>query len=338
MRRVSSSADSPAGSAIRMNDGVPEERVQHTGDPIMIMRHRFQWFLTAVVFAAFSVAPALDGRPPAVAAAGSAWYAVDSVATGVWRIDDHGGANVWLVEGKDKALLIDTGTGVSDLAACVRSLTRLPVIVVNTHGHPDHAGGNFQFDSVYAHPADIGLIGRFTERQARASSAQRALKEAPDLDAFILRDAPGFDIRSVRPVTDGFRFELGGRSLEVIETPGHTQGSICLLDAENRLLFAGDNDNSLVWLFLKDCLPLEDYLAALLKLKTAASKFETLLPGHGVPLDAAFLDEQIACCRAILSGECAGEPYRSFAGEARVCAFGRASVAFDQLNLRRRTD
>lgn len=304
----------------------------------MITHYRTQRFLTAVVFASVMAAPALHGRPLAGPSAGSAWYSVDSIATGVWRIDDHGGANVWLVEGKDKALLIDTGTGVSDLAACVHSLTRLPVIVVNTHGHPDHAGGDFQFDSVYAHPADIGLIGRFTERQVRESSARRAQEETPELEAFVLKDAPGFDLRTVRPVTDGFLLDLGGRVLEVIETPGHTRGSICLLDAENRLLFAGDNDNSLVWLFLKDCLPLEDYLAALVKLKAAASRFDTLLPGHGAPLDAAFLDEQIACCRNILSGECAGEPYRSFAGEARVCVFGRASVAFDPLHLRRGTD
>ncbi len=309
------------------------------GDLIkMIIRYRCQCFLTAVVFTVLTAVPVLHGQPLTGPAAGSAWYAVDSVATGVWNIDDHGGANVWLVEGKDKALLIDTGTGVSDLAACVRSLTRRPVIVVNTHGHPDHAGGNFQFDSVFAHPADIGLIGRFTGRQARESSARRALGEAPELAAFVLRDSLGFDLRAVRPVMDGFLFDLGGRSLEVIETPGHTRGSICLLDKENKLLFAGDNDNSLVWLFLKDCLPLEDYMDALLKLKRVASKFDKLLPGHGAPLDAAFLDEQIACCKAILSGECAGEPYRSFAGEARVCVFGRASVAFDPLNLRRRTD
>jgi hydroxyacylglutathione hydrolase len=293
-----------------------------------------RWFLTACAVPAVLAAAARPSRPDAEAKAVPAWFTAERVAPGVWRIDDHGSDNVWLVEGTDRALLIDTGTGVSDLAACAKSLTARPLVVVNTHGHPDHAGGDFQFDTVYAHPADLGLIGRFTSSENRAASAASARQRSPELDPFILRDARPFDCGRIRPVTAGFRFDLGGRTLEVIETPGHTPGSICLLDSAARLLFAGDNDNTLVWLFLKDCLPLEDYLATLERLKTRASGFDTLLPGHGGPIDAAFLDEQIVCCRNILTGACAGEPYQSFAGEARICTWKRAGVAFDPENLR----
>ena len=68
---------------------------------------------------------------------------------------------------KDKALLVDTGMGVGDLAALVRSLTPLPVIVVNTHGHPDHAGGNGGFDEFFLHPADEPIMKKMCTEEYR---------------------------------------------------------------------------------------------------------------------------------------------------------------------------
>jgi hydroxyacylglutathione hydrolase len=181
----------------------------------------------------------------------ASWFKVQALAEGVWRIDDHGGDNVYLVAGNDKALLIDTGTGTGDLAACVRQITTLPVTVVNTHGHPDHVGGNFQFDAISAHPADFEMIVRFSSRENRADLA---------------------------PVNAGHVFDLGGRRLEVIETPGHTKGSICLLDAAHKRLFTGDNDNTLVWLFLQDCLPIEAYLGTLQNLQRRGSEYDPARP------------------------------------------------------------
>jgi hydroxyacylglutathione hydrolase len=242
----------------------------------------------------------------------ASWFKVHQVAAGVWRIDDHGGDNVYLVVGSDRALLIDTGTGAGDLAACVRQITRLPLTVVNTHAHPDHMGGNFQFDRVSAHPDDFAMISHFSKRESGARALERLL-----------------------PVSAGHVFDLGGQRLEVIETPGHTKGSICLLDAAHKRLFTGDNDNSLVWLFLKDCLPLEAYLKTLQSLQKRGSEYETILPGHGEPIDSAFIGEQIACAESILSGACKGEPYQNTFGiAARVCTHKRASITFDPENLR----
>jgi hydroxyacylglutathione hydrolase len=278
----------------------------------------------------------VDGRvvPSIQKAASETWFTTKQVAEGVWRIDDHGNDNMYLVEGRDKALLVDTGLGVADLAGFVKSLTALPVIVVNTHGHPDHAGGNPQFRQAYAHPSDFELIKRFFAGDYRANTVRRILLESPGLASLILRDTMDLKIPLLLPATQGTVFDLGGRKLEVIETPGHTSGSICLLDAENKLLFTGDNDNTLVWLFLKDCLPLETYLQTLQSLKQRAGEFETLLPGHGDPLDKTFIDEQIVCAQNILSGACKGEPYQSFAGDALLCTYKRAGIAFDPENLR----
>jgi hydroxyacylglutathione hydrolase len=276
------------------------------------------------------------GNTPPVASSAKpeSWFTAKPVAEKVLRIDDHGSDNMYLVEGKDKALLIDTGLGVADLAGFVKSLTALPVIVVNTHGHPDHAGGNFQFSRVYAHPSDFELIKRFTSGEYRAGTVQRIRQESPGLAAFILKDSSDLKLPAPVSAREGDVFDLGGRILEVIETPGHTPGSICLLDAGNRLLFTGDNDNSLVWLFLKDCLPLEMYLQTLRKVQARSGEFDTLLPGHGDPIDKSFIGEQIACAENILSGACKGEPYKSFAGDALLCSYKRAGIAFNPENLR----
>ena len=264
----------------------------------------------------------------------ASWFTVQTVAEGVRRVDDHGGDNIYLVEGKDTALVIDTGTGTADLAAYIRSLTPLPVTVVNTHGHPDHGGGNFQFETVHLHEADLGLLKNFTGEDYRRGTIKRALEQNPEMKSRILDEKA--EIRQTRlvPVKAGQVFDLSGRTLEVIETPGHTAGSICLLDPGHRLLFTGDNNNILVWLFLDHCLPLEKYYETLKNLRLRAGEFDTILPGHGTPIDTAFLDEQIECVKQILDGSCKDEPYQSFAGDARVCRYKRASVAFNPANLR----
>lgn len=134
-------------------------------------------------------------------------------------------------------------------------------------------------------------------------------------------------------VKDGMTFRLGGRTIEVIETPGHTHGSICLLDKEKKLLFTGDNDNTLVWLFLLNCLLLSAYLKSLQQLEKRVSEFDTLLPGHGVPLKSDFISDQIMCVKSILDHTCKPEPYESFAGKAILCKYNKASVAYNPENL-----
>lgn len=118
-----------------------------------------------------------------------------------------------------------------------------------------------------------------------------------------------------------------------METPGHTPGSICLLDIDNELLFSGDNNNMLVWLFLGGCTPLHEYLETLEKQQRRLAEFETLFPGHGPPMAADFINDQVACVKAILDGTCESRPYESFAGNAMICTWGRASVAYNPDNL-----
>jgi len=89
----------------------------------------------------------------------------------------------------------------------------------------------------------------------------------------------------------------------------------------------------LVWLFLNNCLPLHQYLASLQKQLNRINEFTTILPGHGAPMPSDFINDQVACVKGILDGSLDRKPYQSFAGNAMVCTFGRASVAFNPDNL-----
>jgi hydroxyacylglutathione hydrolase len=269
----------------------------------------------------------------ASAGTGYGWFEISQVTERVWRIDDHGLDNIYLVEGEEKALLIDTGNGVADLAGTVQNFTDKPLIIVNTHGHPDHVGGNFQYSEVYAHPKDFDLIRFFAGRENHTENLKRLMEAHPDLQSFFFQDIQPYKLPVLKPVESGFMFDLGGRKLEVIEVPGHTKGSIVLLDSQNRLLFTGDNNNTLVWLFLDGCLPIEAYLGTLQKLNARSNEFDKILPGHGGVIDKSFIGEQIICAQQIISGECQGEKYESFAGPALLCRYKRAAIAYDPENV-----
>ncbi len=256
------------------------------------------------------------------------WFTNKQVAENVWQIEDYGNDNTYLVKGDKKALLIDTGLGVADLYAYIKSLVNLPVIIVNTHSHPDHCGGDFQFDEVFIHPADSGEVAVFCNEKAHEKAVEQAGKRSSQLRRLLLKVDVIIKIPKIHTVSEGFVFDLGNRKLEVIEVPGHTKGSICLLDKKNKLLFSGDNNNTTVWLFLEKSLPLETYLKTLRSLQKRAGDFATLLPGHGDVLNKDFLDELTICTQNILNGECKAEPYKTFVDYARVCSYKRARVAF----------
>ncbi len=231
-------------------------------------------------------------------------YRKTEVVPGVWSIVEDDSVNMFLVIGAKKALLIDTGYGRKNLAAYVRTITSLPITVVNTHGHPDHSGGDSRFAEIYAHPADMATVKSYMSEKAR----------------FI-------------PVTDGFTFELGGRSLSVIEVPGHTAGSIALLDGGNKLLFTGDNNNGHIWLFLRESRSLETYLKSLDRLIARSREYDALYLGHGDPYDPAYLLEIRACGQSILSGKGTGRPYPRFAN-AIAYDYGRAKIVVNPKKLR----
>ena len=166
---------------------------------------------------------------------------VKQLSEHIYAMDDAG-ATGYVVLGKEKALVIDTMNASDDLGAVVRSITNLPVMVVNTHGHVDHICGNIYFEEAYLHPADFSLAKEhssfpdFVEKCKKLGLAMPPFKEIQDKDVI----------------------DLGGATLEVIHLPGHTPGGICLLYREERVLFTGDGINCHLWMQLDHSLSLKE--------------------------------------------------------------------------------
>ena len=173
---------------------------------------------------------------------------VFQIAHKTWCINEFGMDALFLLEGAEKALLIDTGTCVFDLPALVRRYTAKPLLVALTHGHIDHAGGIGWFDKVYLHPDNFDLARSVTPAERR-DYVRTMLTMSEDLYALqpeqVTEEAgePEF-----YPLTDGMVLHLGGRDVVVYETPGHTAGSVSFLDVRERIFFTGDacNPNTLL--------------------------------------------------------------------------------------------
>ena len=99
-------------------------------------------------------------------------FTTQTAAEGVWHIRDSQGGVMYLIAGKERALLVDTGWGSGDLPAHIATLTTLPLLVVNTHGHRDHTSGNGQFAEVHIHMAQPLPIP--TNRPCKPAPCRRA--------------------------------------------------------------------------------------------------------------------------------------------------------------------
>jgi glyoxylase-like metal-dependent hydrolase (beta-lactamase superfamily II) len=260
------------------------------------------------------------------------WFTAKQIANKTWLIDDHGIDNIYLLEGKDSALLIDAGFGLANLKSFVGQLTSKPLIIVNTHGHPDHAGGDWQFANVYVGANDVELARYYTDPKMMGMIQDSLFKiKVPDAVKFT-NTKPVQTLFS--PVKESYTFKLGGRNVEVIDAKGHTPGSICLLDSETKFLFTGDNIEPVTWLFLKESLPIDVYVQTQQKLLAIKGKFTKLLPAHGGELTIQTLNDLIDCANLIMSGKGEIKPYASFLGEQKACSFGSVTIAFDPSKIK----
>lgn len=236
------------------------------------------------------------------------YFKICPIEKGLTLIQGVANEYCYLIEGTERALLIDTLTGIGNIRLICESLTNKPISVVNTHGHFDHAGGNFVFSEVWIHPIDIALMYQCCTSEQREDFAERFCAS----QFWDKADVVQVKQLVCNPVNEGYRFDLGGRILEVIETPGHTKGSICLLDRENRMLFAGDICNTNTLLHLECSCSIDKYLISLKKLKELQKSFDMYFICHEeTPLDKSCIDDAIMCCEEILSGTDDAEPGES---------------------------
>ncbi len=205
------------------------------------------------------------------------WFTVERLTDDTWAISEYGHweeTHCYLLCGRERALLIDTGLGFADLRAVVERLTDLPVTVVTTHVHADHIGGHGAFSDIAVHEAEADwLDGRFPLPPA---VVRRNLAPAPpwvDLDSYRV-----FQGKPSLVFGDGHVFDLGGRQVTALHTPGHSPGHCCFYEAARGTLWTGD-------LLYEGCLyafyPTTDPAAFYRSLRRVSQlDIARLLPGH----------------------------------------------------------
>lgn len=278
------------------------------------------------------------------------WYYAENLGDGIWRISDCGSDNIYLIEGDETALVFDTGHGAGALDTFLRRLTDKPLIAAMSHCHGDHAGGNDFFDTVYGGPGDIeGLHGDDTARKRENVRKSRTFPDnyvlprdtqVPKGTGRMPTDLHGCPARlETLPVHEGMTLDLGGRVVRFILTPGHTPGSLCLLDARTGTLFTGDTYVphaywGPMWLHISHSTPLAAYLDSLYRM--AALGAARMCSGHGEcgPRRMTDLDEYIGLVQDIVQGRITGEPLETFIGEGLYARRGSSSIVYDPAKLR----
>ena len=218
-----------------------------------------------------------------------------------WRIEDSG-VRCFLLTGSEKALLIDSGRELHTARDIAESLTDLPVMLLNTHADGDHTGSNEQFESFYMHP---------------------------DEEAHFRRGGRG---GTIIPVREGDNLDLGGRELRIIDLPGHTPGSIAVLDVGNRVLISGDpvQEHGRIFMFGAHR-NMENYIRSLEHLETFTAEFDEIWPSHAdIPISPALIRKLHDGARDVLDGKVAGSPVEVHGNQVIAYDLGFCTLLCDQ--------
>lgn len=240
------------------------------------------------------------------------WFEVYQIRPGVFALyEPHQFEEVisYLIVGRERALLFDTGMGIASIRKVVSALTSLPVIVLNSHTHPDHIGGNHEFEI-------LAVDTNFTRTNSAGS-------RDPEMKAWVKRPnicgtlPSGFnpDTYAIAPfrvnsfISDGETIDLGDRKLQILVTPGHTPDSLCLLDAANKLLFTGDTFYlGPIYLYSPET-NLQSYQNSVMRLAKLSNRIDLLLPAHNVPIASpAYLQKLQDAVEDMKNGKAKGAP------------------------------
>ena len=223
------------------------------------------------------------------------------VSDHTWRIE-YSGVRFFLLEGTERALMIDTGMNVHNAREIAETLTKLPVSLLNTHSDRDHIGCNEEFESFYMHPDD--------EPNYRKSGKGG----------------------QIIPVRDGDVIDLGNRKLRIIHLPGHTPGSIAVLDVSRRVLISGDpiQTHGRIFMF-GEHRNMQNYIDSLERLGTMDDEIDEIWPSHAdFPVYPDCIEKLRDGARKILNREVAGKPAKFFNQDIVVYDLGFTTFLCDQ--------
>ncbi len=223
-----------------------------------------------------------------------------------WRIEEEG-VRFFLLTGTKRALLVDSGMKTRNAKEIAQSLTDLPVELINTHSDIDHLGGNDSFPFAYMNPADYA---QFHKAQGRT--------------------------QKLLPVWDNDEIDLGDRVITVITLPGHTAGSIALLDKKYRALISGDPIQDGKIFMFGEYRDMHAYINSLEKLERYKDMFDEIYPSHGsFPLKPDIIKSLLKGAKDIIEGNIAYKAVEFMGKNIRVYNVGAASFLCDPQN---RTD
>ncbi len=211
-----------------------------------------------------------------------------------WIFEENG-VRSFLFEGDKSAMLVDSGFGTLPIREMAAGLTDLPVFLVNTHTDRDHTGCNKDFQPVYMHPAEMDY---YQDR--------------------LPKDCCMEDVLSL---WEGDVIDLGNWRFEVILTPGHTPGSIMLLERAKRMLISGDTIQDGNIFMFGPGRNMQAFQCTLKKMAGLAEAFDTIWPSHGsYPLQADIIPGLLAGAQDMLAGKLPGqEPDRPMPCKKYVC-------------------
>lgn len=198
----------------------------------------------------------------------------------LYLFDDAHESTGYLLIGNQKACLIDTMIGYQNLEELVRRYTDKPIIVINTHGHPDHIYGNVYFDSAYMNLKDMDV-------------ANRAISHPEFVEAI---SKAGVTMPPFKDIHEGNVIDLGGKTLKIYDIPGHTPGGILILSQEDRILFTGDSINHHLWMQLEESSTIKKLVESLERILFLENDADFILHGHARGFD------NITLLRALYEG------------------------------------
>ncbi|MGN1024444.1 MAG: MBL fold metallo-hydrolase [Lachnospiraceae bacterium] len=273
------------------------------------------------------------------------FYTFVKVTDRITAIRSACGEILYLIEGRDRALLVDTNLGVRGLRELVDALTDREITVLITHGHIDHAPGAPAFADlpVYLNPLDIPLYRRMDQIGDRDGYIRANL--GADFAKYDLRredyipEDPDFPFLTL---SDGQVFDLGDLHAEAVAFPGHTKGSMAVYLPELRTLITGDCCNNATFLFDQDAASVSAYRDTVCRLRDRFfGKLDHIyLCHHVMEAGTALLSDMAEVCETVLSGRADDLPF-SFMGQQACIAmacnarFERRDGGFANLIYRR---
>lgn len=173
------------------------------------------------------------------------WFTMEEIDSTTFAISEYGHwekVHSFLLIGKAKAALIDTGLGIDNIKRITDQLTDLPIVVITTHVHADHIGGHGLYDTILVHQAEedwlVNGIKKLSIEQIRKDIGRDITKPTPA--SFDPSTYTPFTGKPTALLSDGDLIDLGDRLLSIFHTPGHSPGHICILDNDREYLFTGD--------------------------------------------------------------------------------------------------